>query len=102
MDASLFDPPSHRNAPRGTSELAAKSVRESAESMRRRVLAYLTQQGERGATDEEIQIALEMSGNTQRPRRWELQNADVIKDSGKRRPNKSGRAAAVWVVEEAR
>jgi hypothetical protein len=53
-----------------------------------------------GLTDEEIQCRLEMNPSTQRPRRVELVDLGVIRDSGLRRTTKSGRAAVVWIAEE--
>jgi hypothetical protein len=54
----------------------------------------LCEQGD--ATDEEIQLGLEMSGSTERPRRVELVAAGRIVDSGRTRPTQSGRQAVVW------
>lgn len=96
----LFDqqPPSHHNAPRGTSKPAADSMRGQAAILRAQVLACIVESGERGMTDEEIQNALGMAGNTERPRRWELERAGLVKDSGIRRVTKAGRKAAVWCI----
>lgn len=54
--------------------------------------------GEHGATDEEMQQALGIDPNTQRPRRVELHEGGMIADSNKRRPTRSGRGAVVWVA----
>ena len=81
-----------------TSRDAAKSVASKAETLRAQVLAFIAQQGERGATDEEIQLALGMAGNTQRPRRCELVKAGRIKEQGRRKTS-AGRSAAVWVIK---
>jgi len=51
-----------------------------------------------GATDEQIQIVLGMNPSTQRPRRVELVDQGLIKDSGRMEPTRSGRKAVVWVV----
>lgn len=51
-----------------------------------------------GATDEEIQCALSIPGNTERPRRRELEAAGLIKDSGLRRVTAANREAIVWVA----
>lgn len=83
-----------------TSREAAKSIRPSAKHLRERVYAFIKSCGEYGAVDEEIQLALNMQGNTERPRRQELvlENPPRIKDSGRTRATSSGRAAVVWVV----
>ncbi len=104
MDATLFDlpiqPPSHRSAPRGTSAPAADSLRGAAAALRRQVFELIAAAGETGLTDEEGQAASGLDGNTYRPRRWELEKAEMVKDSGQRRKTRSGRAAAVWVKVE--
>lgn len=81
-----------------TSKAAAARLTVS-EQQRRSVLAFLESCGERGATDEEIQDGIGMSGNTARPRRGELQKSGSVIDSGTTRPTRSGRAATVWVAK---
>ena len=51
-----------------------------------------------GMTDEEMQNAMGMNPSTQRPRRVELVNAGLVRDSGERRRTASGRQATVWVA----
>jgi len=61
-----------------TSRTAAESVRPCVKSQAARVWAYIESQGERGATDKEIQAGLKMDGNSQRPRRvWLMRNGFV-------------------------
>jgi len=91
----LDKPPS---VPVPTSEAAAEAIAPKADTLRRAVLEHIQKCGEDGATDEEIQDALSMSGDTERPRRWECQRAGLIRDSGRTRAVKSGRAAVVWVA----
>lgn len=67
-------------------------------TLRDKVLNYITQAGDRGATDEELQQVLFMAGNTERPRRDELLSMGLIRDSGRRRKTSSNRDAIVWVV----
>jgi len=64
-----------------------------------RVLAYLTEHPE-GATDEQIADALGLAGNTARPRRRELEQSNLIKDSGRYALTKSGRKATLWVLAQ--
>jgi hypothetical protein len=61
---------------------------------RERVLAYLS---EHPSTDEQVQDALGLDPNTQRPRRVELAQAGLIKKVGVRK-TRAGRQAAVWGV----
>jgi hypothetical protein len=85
-----------------TSIAAAESMRPHAETLRRKVCEYIAQQGAKGATDEETQIALDMAGSTQRPRQGEVWGFGLITDSaGEKRATKSGRMAVVWHVTEA-
>jgi len=85
------------NAPE-TSAQAAGAIEKDSTRLRRLVMGHIMACGEAGATDEEIQMALALSGNTERPRRWELEKLEQIRDSGKRRKTASGRNAVVWVA----
>lgn len=76
---------------------AALSISPSrAETDRWRVLKYIRLNN--GACDFEMQSALLMSGDTQRPRRIELLKAGLIEDSGFRRRTGTGREAVVWTA----
>jgi hypothetical protein len=65
---------------------------------RARVYRYLVDRMERGATDQEMQAALKMSGDTLRPTRGKLLKDGLIYDSGKTRTNENGNDCIVWVV----
>ena len=80
-----------------TSRAAAVKAKASAKTGRARVLWYIRSQGQRGATDPEIQKALCMGGDTERPRRRELERMALIRGSGRARQTASGRHAVVWV-----
>lgn len=41
-----------------------------------------------------------MTGDSERPRRWSLQRAGLIRDSGQRRRSPAGRKAIVWITTE--
>ena len=62
-----------------------------------RVLAYLSSV-QAGATDEELMDGTGIAPNTLRPRRRELQVMGRVRDSGTKRPTKSGRKAVVWIA----
>lgn len=82
-----------------TSRAAAESLPTSSTATQRmRVLDCIREAGSRGRTDCEIQDLLGMQGNTQRPRRLELLDRGLIRNSGETRKTSSGRKAAVWVV----
>lgn len=94
---TLFDrPPAVRGS--ATSRAAADSIGPEADTLRRRVLAFLQARGLEGATDEEIQLGLGMNPSTQRPRRIELVEQGRVRDSGSTRRTRSNRRAVVWVT----
>ena len=90
----------HNGTP--TSRAAATTIEpNAAETLRKRILEFLRLCGQDGATDEEIQLALDMAGNTERPRRGELANAGLIfrvfhNGSYSTRATSSGRKAVLW------
>lgn len=85
---------------RATSIAALEKFAPYQESARERVYQYLVDAQERGATDQEMQKALNMSGDTLRPTRGALLKSDLIYDSGKTRQNEKGNACIVWVVSK--
>ena len=85
---------------RATSKAAYKKALPTFGSKRARVYQYIFDQQERGATDQEIQAALNMPGNTLRPTRLSLLKDDLIYESGKTRQNQNGNDCIVWVVSE--
>lgn len=83
-----------------TSHAAARSLdARTLNAMQRRVLEFLRQAGDAGATDEEIQIGLAMNPSSQRPRRGELVDAGLVVEAGTRK-TRSGRLATVWRVKQ--
>lgn len=95
----LFDddlPPHQSHS--DTSREAAEAIEPDAESLRGVVLAYIRRRGREGATDDEIQVALDMNPSTQRPRRVELWEAGLVERTSATRPTRSGRRATVWVA----
>jgi hypothetical protein len=90
-------PPCRRNAPQ-TSREAARRIAGHAHTLREQVFTFVESCGAHGATDQEIQTALELPSNTGNPRRCELRDMGRIVDSGQKRPTRSGCRAIVWVV----
>ncbi|MFW6124605.1 MAG: hypothetical protein ACOC46_00545 [Pirellulales bacterium] len=80
-----------------TSRAAAEAIRPEAGTLSAAVFEFIVGAGDRGATDGEIQRALHLAGDTERPRRRALQQRGLIIDSGHRRKTPSGREAVVWV-----
>ncbi len=97
MQQELFAPvpPAVHSA---TSVAAAVAIKPTANKLRKKVFEFIDAKRNEGATDEEIQIGLTMSGNTERPRRRELEKAGAIIRSTGVRLNKSGRLAAVFLA----
>lgn len=89
------DPPDNGTP---TSRAAAEAARVTTPKQRAAVLRFLEERGQLGATDEEIQLALELRSQSEGPRRGELVKAGLVRDSGQRRPTTSGRAAVVWIA----
>lgn len=77
---------------------AAKQIAPLAAGMRARVLQFIRQRGEHGATDHEISRELRLAGDTVRPRRHELVQDGLVTDSGNVRPSPSGRPMHVWIA----
>lgn len=92
----LFDPPYQKHSE--TSRAAAEAIKPGLNALQQKVLNIIRLEPSWGATDEEIQMMANMNPSTQRPRRIELMNKGLIRDSGKTRATKSGRRAVVWVV----
>lgn len=97
MQRFLFDPSSPEPPHNGTetSRAAAEQIKPNADTLRARVLEYLQSQPD-GATDEQMQLALGMAGNTQRPRRQELEKMGLVRATDRTRATRSGRQATVW------
>jgi hypothetical protein len=82
-----------------TSKAAAVGYADKAPNARLRVYT-LIQRWSDGLTDEEIQNVLSMNPSSQRPRRIELEQAGLVKDSGRTRKTRSGMRAAIWVATD--
>jgi hypothetical protein len=98
MTPDLFEyqPPAQRHSE--TSKAAAEAIKSRVEIDRARILAEIKRLGLIGRTDCELQEQLGMNGSSQRPRRIELVDAGLVKDSGRTRKSASGRACVVWVA----
>ena len=89
------EPLPHSGSP--TSKAAADSMKPLAGQQRERVRQFFVECGQHGATQQEAELALDIPGNSIRPRCKELEEAGEIQNSGNTRKTTSGRAAAVWV-----
>lgn len=82
-------------APVDTSLDAAASI--DARTLRLEVLAILARWPE-GLTADEVAAVIGRDRLAIRPRLSELKRLGMVRDSGQRRPNRSGRSAAVMVA----
>lgn len=78
-----------------TSIAAAESI--DAETLRRKVLCVFVRWPE-GLTADEVAAVMHRDPLAIRPRVAELKRMAIIRDSGKRRRNRSGKGAAVMVM----
>ncbi len=90
------EPPHARGS--DTSYAAAKAIEQSAETIRGRVYRYI--QAMDGATDDEVEWALNLRHQTASARRRELVLLGLVVDSSWRRPTRSGTNATIWVAKE--
>ena len=86
----------HNNTP--TSRIAAKLAKTFAATQQEAVFQFIEQAGDRGATDQEIELGLGIAGNSVRPRRRKLVELGRVKESGNLRLTSSNSPAVVWVV----
>ena len=93
-------PPSHHNAPKGTSEVAAALIAPYANSMQARVYRAIVKSGNHGLTDDEGEALLSIIPQSYTPRRRKLFQLGLIRDSGNRRKTRNWRNAAVWVARQ--
>jgi hypothetical protein len=82
-----------------TSKAAALDVMPRSGTQRLAVLTIIAQSAD-GMTDEEIQAALAISPNSQRPRRVELVDGGWLIDTARTRPTESGNDAIVWALSD--
>ena len=87
----------HNGTP--TSRIAAQQAKAFAASQQQQVFAFIEQAGEHGATDQEIETALGIAGNSVRPRRRKLVELGRVKASGDLRLTHSNSPAVVWIVK---
>jgi len=81
-----------------TSEAAAEAKRPTAASDEGLVLDFITSRGSTGATDDELEVALGMLHQNASARRCSLVGKGLVRNSGARRPTRSGKRATVWML----
>lgn len=77
---------------------AKRAIEPRSSKLQDAVLGAIRAAGPRGATDDELEVALDLRHQTLSARRRELVQSERIVDSGETRKTRSGRSAVVWVV----
>lgn len=90
------DAPGHRNV--DTSVAAAADIAPSLGPLQRMAERAIREAGAAGLTADELASRLEMERWSIQPRTSELRRKGRIRDSGQRRPNRTGKRAIVWVA----
>ena len=80
-----------------TSKAAAEDMADFAPGLAQRVLRFIRSRGAEGATDDEIEVGMELSHQNASARRNDLVKRGLVKDSGTERRTRSGHRAIVWV-----
>lgn len=93
------DAPGHRGV--STSIEAAEALAPKLGRLQRLAAATITGAGEYGLTADELAARLDLDRWTIQPRTTELRRKGIIRDSGRRRANRTGKRAIVWVASPA-
>lgn len=96
---SYPDAPGHRGI--DTSMAAADALAPKLGRLQRLVEAAIRDAGATGLTADEVAARLKMDRWSIQPRTSELRRKDIIRDSGQRRRNITGKVAIVWVAAPA-
>ena len=90
------DAPGHRDV--DTSVAAADTLAPKLGRLQLMAQTAIRAAGARGLTADELAAHLDMDRWSIQPRTSELKRKGLIADSGKRRPNATGKMAIVWIV----
>lgn len=90
------DAPGHRNVE--TSIAAAAALAPKLGPLQRLAEATIRDAGKHGLTADELAARLGMDRWSIQPRTSELRCKGLIRDSGQRRPNATGKLAIVWTA----
>ncbi len=88
--------PGHRNV--GTSIAAADALAPKLGRLQRLAHEAIREAGLAGLTADELAERLGMDRWSIQPRTSELRRKGLIRDSGRRRPNSTGKMAIVWIA----
>ncbi|GAA3901076.1 hypothetical protein GCM10022276_19840 [Sphingomonas limnosediminicola] len=90
------DAPGHRHVE--TSVAAAEALGTKLGRLQRLAKTAIAEAGVTGLTADELAARLDMDRWSIQPRTSELRRKGLIRDSGQRRYNATGKSAIVWVV----
>lgn len=90
------DAPGHRNV--DTSIAAADALAPKLGPLQRKAQEAIHDAGTLGLTADELAARLELDRWSIQPRTSELKRKGLIRDSGQRRPNATGKLAIVWIA----
>ncbi len=90
------DAPGHRNV--DTSIAAADALAPKLGRLQRMAEVTIRDAGEQGLTADELAAQLQMDRWSIQPRTSELRRKGLVRDSGRRRPNATGKLAIVWIA----
>ena len=90
------DAPGHRNVE--TSVAAADALASKLGRLQRMAEMTIRDAGTHGLTADELAARLEMDRWSIQPRTSELKRKGLVRDSGQRRPNSTGKMAIVWIA----
>lgn len=91
------DAPGHRHV--DTSIAAADDLAPKLGRLQRMARTAIRNAGGYGLTADELAANLAMDRYSVQPRTTELRRKGLIRDSGLRRPNATGKMAIVWIAE---
>jgi hypothetical protein len=81
-----------------TSEAAAHSIEGAAKTLESLVFDLVRQAGDKGLTDDELEVLTKLSHQTVSARRRTLVLKHMLRDGGQRRLTRSNRKAVVWIL----
>lgn len=90
------DTPGHRNV--DTARAAADAMTPKLGRLQRMARRAICDAGSIGLTADELAARLGMDRWSIQPRTSELKRKGLIRDSGQRRPNATGKLAIVWIA----